>query len=211
MSAIELLALEKRFASLRALAGISTTIASGSSVLVRGPNGAGKSTLLRVLAGLVRPTRGSVRVLGADPFGAAGAETRGRVGYLGSEPGLYGELSIDENLSYIARLHGLARDRVDRIVARLCLEEVRARRVRALSSGYRQRAGLARALLPDPELLLLDEPWNALDSEAAALLAAELTALREAGRTLLIAAHTAQAREIDFDRVLVLEAGRLVS
>ena len=210
MNAVEVSGLEKRFGSVRALAGIETSIPEGSVTLIRGPNGAGKSTLLRVLAGLTRPTRGEVRVLGTDPFRASGAAARGRVGYLGPEPSLYAELSIEENLSFCARLQGCSRARVAELCAALGLEEVARRPVRALSSGFRRRAGLARALLPDPALLLLDEPWNGLDAAAAALLADRLQDLRARGGTALIASHSPESHTAPFDRTLHLEHGRLL-
>ena len=211
MNAVEVSQLEKRFGALRALADLDLCVPEAALVLVRGPNGAGKSTLLRVLAGLTRPSRGTVRVLGEDLFRTSGAATRGRVGYLGPEPGLYGELSVEENLAYCAHLHGRSRTRVSELLAVFELEPLRARRVRTLSTGYRKRTGLARALVAEPGLLLLDEPWSGLDAAASALLDAQLAALRERGGSALVAAHAPEMLAAIFDATISLEAGRRIA
>ena len=210
MSAVETRALEKRFGSVRALREISVEVPDGAATLVSGPNGAGKTTLLRVLAGLTRPTRGSVRVLGGDAFGHDRARLRGRVGYLGQETPLYGELSLAENLAFVARLHGIAGERVHPLALELGLDRLLQRRVRTLSFGFRRRAGLAAVLLVEPSLLLLDEPWNGLDAEASEQLAKRLAAARDAGVTVLVAAHAPGAQQRRFDSELRLEAGQLV-
>jgi heme ABC exporter ATP-binding subunit CcmA len=208
-SAVELRDVDKLYDRVRALDKVSVTLARGELILVEGSNGAGKSTLLRMLAGVTRPTRGSVRVLGADPFTSAGRATRGRAGYLAADPGLYAELSVRENLRFCARMRELAPSRVDACIAELDLESVADRPVHQLSFGFRRRAGLARALLPDPELLLLDEPWNGLDDASAERLSKRLTDYRSAGRTALVAAHGVGARVALFDKTLRLERGRL--
>ncbi|MFQ5514127.1 MAG: ATP-binding cassette domain-containing protein [Myxococcota bacterium] len=207
MTAIEITDLEKHFGPVRALQGISATIPGGTLTLVSGPNGAGKSTLLRILAGLTRPTRGAVRVLGRDPFRRESAPHRGEVGYLSAEPGLYGDLTLRENLEFCARLHALGPDRVGQIIESLELEPISARRVRTLSLGFRRRCGLARALLTDPELLLLDEPWNGLDRDASRKLNELLGRYRQKGRTALVVAHApAEGKEL-FDAELHLSDG----
>lgn len=208
--AIETEALEKRYGPIRALRALSTAVESGTRVRVAGSNGAGKSTLLRVLAGLTRPTRGSVRVLGSDPFRSDAARVRGRIGYLGASAGLYGDLTVRENLAFCARLHGLPTTRIDETLQALDLGEVRDRRADALSSGYLRRAGLARIWLGEPDLLLLDEPWNGLDDRAAERLDALLEQSRERRATVLVAAHAVEGRGLTFDRTLFLEAGRLL-
>jgi heme ABC exporter ATP-binding subunit CcmA len=207
--AVAVRGLEKRFGSLRALAGLSFELERGTFTLAAGPNGAGKSTLLRVLAALTRPTRGEVRVLGIDPFGRGAAELRARVGYLGAEPALYGELSVEENLRFAAQLRGAARDSIDAVLGELELRGVARRRVRTLSLGYRKRAGLARALLGAPALLLLDEPWSGLDAASARRLTAFLARRLAAGTTLLVAAHGVREQLSLFGAVLSLDAGRL--
>ena len=208
-SAVELREVDKLYDRVRALDKVSVTLARGELILVEGSNGAGKSTLLRMLAGVTRPTRGNVRVLGLDPFTPTGREARGKSGYLGADPALYAELSVRENLSFCARLRGLPAERVDICLAELDLESVAERPLHQLSFGFRRRAGLARALLPDPELLLLDEPWNGLDDASAERLAKRLGEYRSAGRTALVAAHGVGARAALFDRRLRLERGCL--
>jgi heme ABC exporter ATP-binding subunit CcmA len=207
--AIAVRGLEKRYGSLRALAGLSFELARGTFTLASGPNGAGKSTLLRVLAALTRPTRGEVRVLGVDPFGRGGAELRARVGYLGAEPALYADLSVEENLEFAAELRAAPRESIDQVLSELELRGVARRRVRALSLGYRKRAGLARALLGAPALLLLDEPWSGLDAVSARRLTAFLERRLAAGTTLLVAAHGVREHAEFFQSVLALEGGRL--
>ena len=210
MNAIELSRLEKRFGSVRALDRVTASLPQGSITLLSGANGAGKTTLLRILASLTRPTRGTVRVLGVDPFGREGASQRSRVGYLGQEAGFYGELRVRENLEFCAKVHGVSLQRVDALLHELGLEAVADQRASTLSLGYLRRAGLARAQLTEPSLLLLDEPWNGLDAEASKQLSQQLRSQREAGRSALVAAHTPDAAQSLFDGVLRLERGRLV-
>jgi ABC-type multidrug transport system ATPase subunit len=207
--AIAVRGLEKRFGRQRALCELSFELARGTFTLASGPNGAGKSTLLRILAALTRPTRGEVRVLGVDPFGRGGAALRPRIGYLGAEPALYGDFSVEENLLLAARLRGAPRASVDSMLAELELRDIATRRVRALSLGYRKRAGLARALLGAPALLLLDEPWSGLDAAAARRLSVFLNGRLATGTTLLVAAHGVRDQPALFQAVLSLDAGRL--
>jgi Cu-processing system ATP-binding protein len=209
LSAVALEAVDKRYGPVRALDSVSLALGRAELVWLAGGNGAGKSTLLRVLGSLTRPTRGRVTLFGVDLFTAGGASARGRVGYLGQDAALYGELSIAENLRFCARLRGAAASEVERTARELELGPVLEQRVQTLSQGYRRRAGLARALLGAPELLLLDEPWNGLDVEAAERLTRLLERLRDAGTTVLVAAHAASGPLPRFDRTLRLERGRL--
>jgi heme ABC exporter ATP-binding subunit CcmA len=211
VNAVEAEGLEKRFGRVRALRGLDLALAPGTRALVLGRNGAGKSTLLRVLAGLCRPSAGRVRIAGVDPFRPGGTAARARVGYLGAEPGLYGELTVEENLLFCARLHGLAAERAGRAIAAMGLEPMRERRARTLSQGFRRRAGLARAALAEPDLLLLDEPWNGLDGEARERLAALLDGVRARGATVLVAAPSLDGGAGAFDRVLELRDGGLAA
>ncbi len=210
MNVIETSQLEKRFGTVRALDRVSTTLPEGSTTLLRGPNGAGKTTLLRVLAALTRPTRGAVRVLGVNPFGADAAAQRSRLGYLGQETTLYGELTLQETLEFCAKLHGVGPERIEFLIHELELEGVAGQRVRTLSLGYRRRAGLARARLTDPSLVLLDEPWNGLDAEASQQLTRWLEQHRKAGHSALVAAHSPGTASALFDAEIRLERGRLL-
>ena len=172
--------LEKRYGTKRALRGVTFELTRGSALVVTGPNGAGKTTLLRLLAGLTAPTRGSLDV----------ALDRSRLGFLAHEPLLYRELTALENLDLYGRLYRVPerRERIGMLLERFGLWDARGQRVAALSRGMTQRLALCRALLHDPELLVLDEPHSALDDDGAALLDDELAA--RAGRgTLVVATH----------------------
>jgi len=209
VNAAELVAIEKHFGRVRAVAGISTSFPLGSLVLVSGPNGAGKSTLLRIASGLMRPTRGSVSIFGEDLYRSKGSAVRGRIGYLGTDAGLYGELTLRENLEFCARLHGIASSRIDDVMARLGLDRFSGRRLSALSLGYRRRTGLARVLLGEPELLLLDEPWNGLDVEARQSLTQILRERQRDGLSTAVATHDVGERQGLFDAEIRIRDGVL--
>lgn len=209
MNAVEVRDLEKRYGPVRALWDVSLDIPPGTINLVAGPNGAGKSTLLRILAALTRPTSGSVRLLGHDPFGRQGGSVRGEIGWLGAENGLYGDLTVEENLRFAAQLSASSDSRMETVLDDFGLGPLRGRRVRMLSQGYRRRTGLARVFLRGPSLLILDEPWNALDAESSERLSKALCEQRDRGSTVLVAAHGGTiAREIA-DRVIEIERGAL--
>jgi len=209
VSAVEATGVVKDYGPVRALDGVDLSLAEGELVLLRGANGAGKSTLLRVLGALTRPTRGSVRVGGCDPFSSRGAHARARVGFLGQQAALYGELSVAENLRFAARLRGMADAEIGPLAERLSLEPVLTRRARTLSQGFRRRVGLARALLGEPAVLLLDEPWNGLDAGSAERLSRLLGELRDRGTAVLVSSHAAATELPKFDRELGLARGRL--
>src|SRR6478609_1393484 len=171
-NAIDLRNLRRDFGERTALDGVSVELAAGESLVVLGPNGAGKTTLLRVLATLLRPSGGEVRVLGcALPRQAW--RLRGRLGYLGHEPLLYRDLSGRENLRFHARLHGIERAaaaaRIEELLAAVGMERRADERVAELSAGMRQRLAVCRCVLHEPALLLLDEPDSHLDAEGREL------------------------------------------
>jgi ABC-type multidrug transport system ATPase subunit len=172
--------LAKRYGDKRVLRGLDLDVPRGGFVLVTGPNGSGKTTLLRLVAGLAAPTRGELEV-GVD---------RGRIGFLAHEPLFYKELTALENLDLFGRLYRVPerRERVGMLLERFGLWDVRAERAGSFSRGMLQRLALCRTLLHEPDLLLLDEPFNALDDAGAALLDRELAELR-GGRTFLVATH----------------------
>jgi Cu-processing system ATP-binding protein len=209
VNALDAVGVTKDYGPVRALDGIDLALAPGTIALLRGPNGAGKSTLLRVLGALTRPTQGSVRVLSRDPFSSRDAAVRARLGFLGQESALYGELTVAENLRFAARLRGADERELARVSELLALGPVLDRRARTLSQGFRRRVGLARALLGEPALLLLDEPWNGLDPASAERLSRLLEQLRERGVAALVASHGAATELPKFDRELALERGRL--
>jgi heme exporter protein A len=208
VTAIELERLERRYGERVALGDVSVRVEEGQTLAVLGGNGAGKTTLLRVLAGLLRPHGGRARVLGAEL-----PEERWKlprvVGYLGHEPLLYRELSGRENLSYHARLHGVDGDRVEQLLADVGMDHRASDPVRDLSRGQVQRLAVARAVLHDPALLLLDEPRANLDPGAAELL--EPLIGRASGRTRVLVSHDMRGALAEADVTLGLRAGRPAS
>jgi ABC-type multidrug transport system ATPase subunit len=185
--------LEKRYGAKRVLRGISFELPRRGFLLVTGPNGSGKTTLLRLVVGLAAPTRGTVEV-DAD---------RGSLGFLGHEPLVYRDLTALENLDLYGRLYRVPerRERVGMLLERFGLWDARGERVSGFSRGMTQRLALCRALLHDPDLLVLDEPHTALDADGAALLDRELVAFA-GDRTLVVSTH-------DPDRIDPLASHRL--
>jgi heme exporter protein A len=202
--AIALEGLERRYGDRPALRGVSIAVAEGQTLAVFGANGAGKTTLLRVLATLLRPHGGSAVVLGAA-LPRESWRVRGRVGFLGHEPMLYPDLTARENLLFHARLHGVARARVDELLHAVGLDGRAGDVVRELSRGMVQRLAAARAVLHDPAVLLLDEPRAGLDPAAAE----ELEPLigRASGRTRVLVTHDVERGLAEADVVLGLRAG----
>jgi ABC-type multidrug transport system ATPase subunit len=200
----------KTYAGRRALIDVSTTFEPGRVSAVLGPNGAGKTTLLGILSTLVPPTTGEVR-WGDATLGRA-SEARARIGYVGHDPGVYGDLTARENLTLFAELYGLAQPgaRADAMLARVGLGDAPpAAASRTFSRGMLQRLALARALLPEPALLLFDEPSSALDPAGAAWLQAELQAERDAGRVVVLVTHDLEAAATVAEHVVVLRRGRV--
>ena len=185
--------LGRRFGEKRVLDGVDLDLARGGYLLVTGPNGSGKTTLLRLIAGLLVPTEGELRV----------DAPRERVGFLGHEPLVYRELTALENLDLYGRLYRVSerRERIGMLLERFGLWDARNRRAETFSRGMLQRLALSRALLHDPELLVLDEPFSALDEGGAALLDRELTELRLRA-TFVVTSH-------DPERVAHLATDRL--
>jgi heme exporter protein A len=187
-----------------ALDDVSFTLAAGHTLAIFGPNGAGKTTLLKVLAGLLRPTRGTAHVAGG----------RHAIGWIDHQSHLYGELTVRENLVFWATLYGVPRaergPRAAAVLERLGLAERADALVGALSRGLAQRAAIARALIHEPPVLLLDEPFTGLDLGAAAELRTLLAELRGTGRTLVLTTHNvAEGVELATD-VAFQRRGRLV-
>ena len=202
--------LEKRFGALRALRGIDLEVPSGRTLAVIGPNGAGKSTLLRILAGLVRPTAGQLEIDG-QPSGGSGPG-RARIGYIGHTTLLYPELSARENLVFAGRLFGVADPaaRADELLVEEGLADCASRRVGTFSRGLAQRLSIARAIVHDPPLVLLDEPFTGLDRQSSDRLAHRLQGLRRDGRSAVLVTHELRQVAQLADSVLVIAAGRPV-
>jgi heme exporter protein A len=203
--ALQLEGVARHYGEREALAGVTLTLPRGGSLVVFGPNGSGKTTLLRLLAGLLRPHAGSMRVLGSELPQQAWA-VRGRIGLLAHEPLLYRDLSASENLAFHARLHGVPIERAEQLLAALGLNDRCDEPLRTLSRGMVQRVAVARTVLHDPELLLLDEPRANLDPAAADVIAPLLAATPT--RTRVLTSHDPAAGLVEADVVLGLRAGR---
>jgi heme exporter protein A len=203
--ALRIEGLTRRFGERDAISDISLTLAPGSTLVVFGANGAGKTTLLRVLATLLRPHAGSVHVLGRSLPDEAWA-ARGQIGLLAHEPLLYRELSARENLRFHARLHAVGEARVHELLDALALSGRADEPLRTLSRGLVQRVAVARAVLHDPRLLLLDEPDASLDPAAQALVRPLIGA--ESGCTRVVCSHDPARGLAEADLVLGLRGGR---
>ncbi|HUR85378.1 MAG TPA: heme ABC exporter ATP-binding protein CcmA [Solirubrobacteraceae bacterium] len=195
----------RRYGERAALRDVSLELQTGRTLVVFGPNGAGKTTLLRMLATLLRPHAGEVRVLGRE-LPADGYAVRGRIGFLGHEPLLYRELSGRENLRFHARLHGAAPARVEEVLDAVGMLARADDPIAELSRGMVQRLAIARAVLHEPELLLLDEPTANLDPAAAAQV--EPLIGRASGRTRILTSHDPAGGLRGADLALGLKAGR---
>lgn len=200
--------LEKRFGRAVALRGIDFAISDGTSLAVVGPNGAGKSTLLRLIAGLARPTAGTLKIGGNDSQQRA---TRGRIGYIGHATLLYPALTARENLIFAARCYGLPdpAGRADELLADEGLTPVAKRAAGGFSRGMAQRLAIARGLIHDPKVVLLDEPFTGLDRNAADRFARRIEAMRRDGRTLVLVSHDLRFAAQIGDAAIVLADGRI--
>jgi len=200
--------LVKFFGRFAAIRGISASFAPGRLYVILGDNGAGKSTLLRVVAGLMEPSQGSFTLLGAKRI----RDVAHRVGYMGHAPLLYDELSGMENLRYFAGLYGIHDDEVGRNAMRMVgLDPELSRRVGQYSQGMRQRLSLARAVLHDPELMLLDEPFSNVDVRSAREMAAVLGRVRDQGKTIFVVTHQAALMEGVADEFVHMTAGQITA
>jgi len=202
MRAIELADVGRAYGERVALAGVTLELEAGQTLAVFGANGAGKTTLLRILATLLRPHRGRVCVLGRE-LPREGWAVRGRVGFLGHDPLLYRDLTARENLRFHARLHGVEFGRIETLLEAVGLERRGNEPVHTFSRGMIQRLAVCRAVLHEPELLLLDEPLAGLDPGAAAAVAPLLS-----GGTRVLISHDVEHGLQEADVVLGLRGGR---
>ena len=210
--AVEIRDVVCQFGRIRALDGLSLDIVAGTVVGIVGPNGAGKTTLIDVICGLVRPSRGSVRVLGQDVSGNTTA-LRAKIGVLPQETALYDEVTAVQNLRFAAALYDVP-DADSRIAEVLELVGLSARAhdvVRGFSGGMQRRLAIARALLHDPQLLILDEPTVGVDVEARHQIWTHIRSLRAGGRTVVLTTNYLDEAEALCDRVAILRAGSLVA
>ena len=209
--AVEARRLVKAFGERRALDGVSFTLPAGAFLSIFGPNGAGKTTLLRILATLARPTGGALCVLGTDALEEPGA-LRSRIGLISHRPMVYGDLSARENLEFFARLYGVpdAAGRVRELLRLVELDHRANDAARTFSRGMTQRLSIARALVNDPELVLLDEPYSGLDPHAMQLFDELIARVRD-GRTFVMVSHDLDKGFSLCTHALILARGRVVS
>ena len=204
--------LTKYYGATRAVDDVSFEIARGERAALLGPNGSGKSTLLRMVTGYFSPTGGRVVIGGVD-MGAAPLAARRRVGYLPEQVSLYPELTVRRTLAFVAEVRGVRRGTrrgaVDEVIAGCGLTEVADRRVGTLSKGYRQRVGLAQALVGDPDVLVLDEPTVGLDPVQTVEMRGLLRGLT--GRTVLLSTHILAEASALCSRIVILDRGRLLA
>ena len=202
---IRLEGLERRYGERVALSGVSVRVEAGQTLVVLGPNGAGKTTLLRVLAGLLRPHAGEASVLGAE-LPRESWRLRGQVGLLAHEPLLYRDLTARENLRFQARLHGVEPERVEETLEAVGMAARADDPLSELSRGMVQRVAAARAVLHDPPLLLLDEPWAGLDPGAVELLDPVIGP--SSAKTRVVVTHDISRGLAEADVTLGLKGGR---
>ncbi|MGA8443472.1 MAG: ABC transporter ATP-binding protein [Candidatus Sulfotelmatobacter sp.] len=196
----------KQFGRFAALRGVSAEFAAGKLHVILGDNGAGKTTLLRALAGLSHPTRGTISILGKAPH-----EACREVGYMAHPSMLYEEMSGMENLRYFARLYDIEGDeRCELVIRSVRLDPELARPVGQYSQGMRQRMSLARAILHDPKILLLDEPFSNVDVHSAQEIVGLLKQMRDAGKTIFVVTHQASLLEGVADEFVRMQIGQIV-
>ena len=206
MAAVEVEGLARHYGEREALADVSLSLRRGQTLAVLGPNGAGKTTLLRILASLLRPHGGRVSVL-ERRLPEESWQLRGQVGLLAHEPMLYRSLSAQENLRFHARLHAVGQERITWLLERLSLSERAGEPLRSFSRGMVQRVAIARTVLHEPELLLLDEPYANLDPAALELVGPLIGA--ESRRTRVLCSHDPIGALREADVVLGLREGRV--
>ena len=198
----------KQFGRFAALRGVTAEFSAGKLYAILGDNGAGKTTLLRTLAGLSQPTSGEISILGAPKF----REICEQVGYMAHPSLLYDEMSGRENLGYFARLYGIVdRSRCANAIRAVGLDPELTRPVGQYSQGMRQRMSLARALLNDPKILLLDEPFSNVDLHSAGDMVRLLAGQRDQGKTIFVVTHQAALLEGAADEFVWMEEGQIVA
>ena len=208
-SVVELAGVSKSYGYRHVLRHITLQIPRGEFLVLLGHNGAGKTTLLRILSTQVSPTRGMVRLFGRDPRGE-GSTVRRRIGLVTHESFLYPELTVLENLQFYGQFYPVAESRYREMLEMFEIRPYAGVRVGSLSFGQRRRVDIARALLHNPDLLLLDEPFAGLDERTAHLLGEHLAALKETGITLTMTTHSPESAGLIGDRAITLERGSIV-
>ena len=204
-------AVTRRYGGVTAVQGVSLDLRAGEATALVGHNGAGKTTLIKLLLGLIRPTQGSVRVLGVDPAGARSAQARRTLGFLPESVAFHGAMTGAELMGFYARLKGHAAAPNRALLAQVGLAQAADRRVSTYSKGMRQRLGIAQALIGQPRLLLFDEPTSGLDPASRAEVFGLIDTLRGSGATVLVSTHALAEMGSRVDRVAVMHRGRLLA
>ncbi len=209
-ASIEVRGLTKAFGNHVALRGVNLSVGEGEFLTLFGPNGAGKTTLIRTIASLTRPTAGTVHVR-SESLAKVSTSVRRHIGFISHNPLLYGDLTPDENLRFTARMYDLdsAESRIDALLRQVGLAARRRDPVRTFSRGMVQRLAIARAILHDPDILLLDEPYTGLDLQAADMLRALLETLAASNRTVILTTHNLEQGLEMCDRAAVLHRGKI--
>ncbi|HEX6979101.1 MAG TPA: ATP-binding cassette domain-containing protein [Alphaproteobacteria bacterium] len=210
---IEAEGLEKRYGTVHAVRGVSFTIPAGTCVGLLGPNGAGKTTTMRMIMGLSRPSAGRLRLFGVPP-GTLGRDLRSRIGLVPQEDNLDPDLSVRQNLEVYGRYFGIPAaeigERVPKLLEFMQLAERAEARVMQLSGGMKRRLVIARALIADPALVILDEPTTGLDPQARVLIWRRLLDLKRQGKTLLLTTHYMDEAQRLCDRIIIIDGGRVL-
>jgi ABC-2 type transport system ATP-binding protein len=207
---IEVSNLSKHFGTFKAVDNISFSIPTGQIVGLLGPNGAGKSTTMRMVTGYIKPTSGQIKIDGTDIEENA-VECKRKIGYMPESAPLYGEMIVEDYLKYVAEMQGQnPEEKVPLLCSECGLKEVMHKNISDLSRGYRQRVGLAHALMNDPEILILDEPTSGLDPNQIGDVRALIKEIGKT-RTVIISTHILGEVEMLCDRVIIISGGRLVA
>lgn len=213
MDMIEVSGLVKSYGPIHAVKDIQFRVKKGEVVGFLGPNGAGKSTTMKIITGSMAPTGGSVRVAGFDVFEDP-IEVKKRIGYLPENPPVYGEMSVESYLRFVAKLKGVSGPQVSRQVEKSIektdLGSVRKRLIQNLSKGFRQRVGIAQALVSDPEVLILDEPTSGLDPRQVAEVRALIQELK-GEHTIILSTHILPEVQTMCERIIIINRGRIVA
>ena len=210
MKAIQVQNLSRDYNGLRAVDNISLSVEAGEIFGFLGPNGAGKTTTIRMLTGQLRPTSGSAQVAGCDVVEER-QQLKPKIGVVFEYQNIYERLSARDNLTFAARLYGVKRDRVDRILTQVGLADRARDKVKNYSNGMKQRLLVARALLHEPEILFLDEPTRGLDPNVARDIRAFVANLARQGVTVFLTTHYMEEADQLSDRVAILDQGRIVA
>lgn len=213
LNMIEVSDLSKSYGPIHALQGITFNVKKGEVVGFLGPNGAGKSTTMKIITGSMAPSSGSAKVAGFDVFEDP-IEVKKRIGYLPENPPVYGDMNIESYLTFVARLKGVeknkVRTQVEKAIEKTDLGSVRRRLIQNLSKGYRQRVGIAQALVSDPEILILDEPTSGLDPRQVAEVRSLIQELK-GEHTIILSTHILPEVQAMCERIIIINRGRIVA